>query len=387
MFQWAVYKSTKGNYYLYNIGKRKYMGVQSANNASVPFADAPNNKNLTFKKSSNADYPIMFSTDNKGVVNHSGNHGEGLITWTDGWDNLTDEGSNHQVTLVGSLSPAVLKSIADLVDESEADQVQLYIKAEVEGLEESNPNTHFGTVRATSKFGGNSIKLKRSADVATIEYLETPTTVIDFTRAYRCFEFLGFFVGEENLGTSFTPDENLKNRVNEQNPLIAKFTATDEVTLFYDDDPFSYRIPAIGKTSTGRLIAVSDYRYSLDDIGRYSFGTANPGIDLVMRYSDDNGKTWSDKQTIAEGTGNKGADGYDCAYGDAAIAAVGQNVLVMAAAGNVVYNGASATKHNRTVRVFSADNGVTWTKEDISEKVFIGEKALIPNGHAAFFGS
>jgi hypothetical protein len=53
----------------------------------------------------------------------------------------------------------------------------------------------------------------------------------------------------------------------------------------------------------------------------------------------------------------------------------------------VVYNGASADKHNRTVRVFSADNGATWTKEDISEKIFIGENAMIPNGHAAFFGS
>jgi sialidase-1 len=159
------------------------------------------------------------------------------------------------------------------------------------------------------------------------------------------------------------------------------------VTLFYDDDEYSYRIPAIGKTSTGRLIAVSDYRHNLDDIGRDVHGTGKLRLDLVMRYSDDNGKTWSAKQTIAEGTGNKNADGYDCAYGDAAIATVGQNVLVMAAAGNVVYNGASDTKHNRTVRVFSADNGLTWTKEDISEKIFIGESALIPNGHAAFFGS
>ena len=386
-FQWAVYKSAKGNYYLYNIGKGKYMGVQSSNNASVPFVDAPNNKQLTFKQSSNADYPIMFSTDNKGVVNHSGNYGEGLITWTDGWETMTDEGSNHQVTLVGSLSPAALKSIADLVDESEADQVQLYIKAEVEGLEESNPNTHFGTVRVTSKFGGNSIKLKRGTNVATIEYLETPTTVIDFTRAYRGFEFQGFFLGEENLGTSFTPDENLKNLVSEQNPLVAKFTTTDDVTLFYDDDEFSYRIPAIATTGTGRLIAVSDYRHNLDDIGRDVHGTGKLRLDLVMRYSDDNGKTWSAKQTIAEGTGNKNADGYDCAYGDAAIATVGQNVLVMAAAGNVCYPYASSDKNNRTVRVFSADNGATWTKEDITEKMFIGANALIPNGHAAFFGS
>ena len=387
MFQWAVYKSTKGNYYLYNIGKRKYMGVQSANNASVPFADAPNNKNLTFKKSSSDEYPIMFSTDNAGVVNHSTDRGNGLLNWADGWDKLNDEGSNHKVTLVGMLTTAELKSIADLVDESEADQVQLYVKAEVEGMTENNPNTHLGVLRVTSKFGSNSVKLMTNIPMATIGYLDTPTTVIDFTRAYRGFEFQGFFLGETNLGKSFAPDENTKTQVSEQNPLVAKFKATNDVTLFYDDDEYSYRIPAIGKTSTGRLIAVSDYRHNLDDIGRDVHGTGKLRIDLVMRYSDDNGKTWSAKQTIAEGSGNKQANGYDCAYGDAAIATVGQNVLVMAAAGNVVYNGASADKHNRTVRVFSADNGATWTKEDISEKMFIGENAMIPNGHAAFFGS
>ena len=387
MFQWTVYKSPKGNYYLYNVGKAKYMGIQSGNNASVPFVDAPNNKKLAFKQSSSTDYPIMFSTDNAGVVNHTTDHGEGLVTWTDGWSKLDDEGSNHKVTFVGELTAAELKAITDLVDEAEAEQVQLYVKAEVEGMTENNPNTHFGTLKVSSKFGINSVKLNTTPVVVSIGYLETPTTNIEFTREYRGFEFLGFFVGETNLGKSFAPTAELKTQVSEQNPLVAKFKTTDDVTLFYDDDEYSYRIPAIGKTSTGRLIAVSDYRHNLDDIGRDVHHTGKLRIDLVMRYSDDNGKTWSAKQTIAEGSGNKQANGYDCAYGDAAIATVGQNVLVMAAAGNVVYSGASDTKHNRTVRVFSADNGATWTKEDISEKMFIGETALIPNGHAAFFGS
>lgn len=382
-FRWAVYKSAKGNYYLYNIGKGKYMGVQSTNNTSVPFVDMPNNKQLTFKQSSSADYPIMFSTDNAGVVNHSPNHGEGLITWTGGWSKLDDEGSNHKVTLVGTLTAAELTSIAEAVDASEAEEVQLYVRAEVEGLENSNPNTHFGTLKASSDFGTNTVKFNRDAAVTTIGYLNTPSTVIEFTRAYRGFEFQGFFLGEENLGKSFTPSDDMTT--SEANPLVAKFVATDEATLFYDDDEFSYRIPAIAKTSTGRLIAVSDYRHSLDDIGRYNFGTANPGIDLVIRTSDDNGKTWSDKRTIAEGSGVRGAD--DCAYGDAAIAVVGEKVLVMAAAGDVMFGNGSATAHNRAVRVFSEDNGVTWTKQDISESLFLGDDATIKNGYTSFFGS
>ncbi|MBQ5908811.1 MAG: exo-alpha-sialidase, partial [Bacteroidaceae bacterium] len=265
------------------------------------------------------------------------------------------------------------------------EQLQLRVKAEVDGLDINNPNTHFGMIRTTSKFGTNTVQLMRDADVATIGYLDTPTSVIEFTRAYRGFEFQGFFLNGQDLGKSVTLTDEQKALITEGNPLVAKFTPTADVTLFYDDDEFSYRIPAIGKTSTGRLIAVSDYRHSLDDIGRYNFGTANPGIDLVIRTSDDNGKTWSAKQTIAAGSCKRGTD--DCAYGDAAIAVVGQKVLVMAAAGDVMFGNGSATAHNRAVRVFSEDNGATWTKQDISETLFLGEDATIKNGYSSFFGS
>lgn len=381
-FQWLVYKSVRGNYYLYNMGKKKFMGVQSGNNAEIAFVNSPAGRKLTFKQSSNTDYPIMFSTDNAGVVNHSTNHGGGLINWTGGWNTLDDEGSNHKVTRVKKLAAADYEEIANLIETYDA---FFYVTTEVEGLKETNPNTHYGSVRATSGTSAILTNLKRGSDVVVADYDGTKTATIDFARAYRGFEFQGFFLGEESLGKSFTLTAEIKAQITEKNPLIAKFTTTDEVTLFYDDDPFSYRIPAIGKTSTGRLIAVSDYRYSLDDIGRYNFGTANPGIDLVMRYSDDNGKTWSVTKTIAKGSCKRGTD--NCAYGDAAIAVVGQKVLVMGAAGDVMFGNGSATAHNRAIRIFSEDNGVTWTKQDISETLFLGDDATIKNGYSSFFGS
>ena len=384
MFQWTVYKSNNGNYYLYSIGKQMFMGVQSSNNASVPFTANPAGKKLTFKNSNVAGYPIMFSTDNAAVVNHNGGHGDGCISWTGGWNNLTDVGNAHQVTLVKTLTNAELQAIADIV---EAYDKRLYVRAEVEGSWADNPNTHFGSVTATTS-AGTTLKttLKTTPAVSTIDYVGTETTTIDFTRAYRGFEFQGFKLGEQELGKSFTLTDDLKSSITEQNPLVAKFTATDEVTLFYDDDEFSYRIPAIATTSTGRLIAVSDYRHSLDDIGRYNFGTATPGIDLVIRTSDDNGKTWSDTTIIAKGSGVLGAD--DCAYGDAAIAVVGQKVLVMGAAGDVMFGNGSATAHNRTVRIFSENNGGTWTApQDISETFFIRADATINSAYSLFFGS
>lgn len=382
MFQWAVVKSANGNYYLYNLGKQKFMGVESRNNTSVPFSDNPAGKKLSFKQTNSTEYPIMFSTDNAAVVNHNGGYGDGCISWTGGWNNLTDAGNAHQVTLVKTLTAAELHPIANIV---EAYDKQLYVITQVEGSWNDNPNTHFGNVTATSTSGTLSAKLKTDPSKVMLDYDGLNETTISFTRAYRGFKFQGFVFDEQKLGESFRLTDELKSRITAETPLVAKFTCTDEVTLFYDDDPFSYRIPAIGKTSTGRLIAVSDYRYSLDDIGRYNFGTANPGIDLVMRYSDDNGKTWSETKTIAKGSCVRGTD--DCAYGDAAIAVVGQKVLVMGAAGDVMFGNGSATAHNRAIRIFSEDNGVTWTKQDISETLFLGDDATIKNGYSSFFGS
>jgi hypothetical protein len=129
MFQWSVYKSKNGYYYLYNLGKKQFMGVQSSNNTSIPFAATPNNRKSTFKKSSSSTHPIMFSTDNAGVANHSKDHGDGLITWTGGWNTLNDEGSNHQVTLVDKLTEANLTTIAEAVEAYEAELKNQAIEA------------------------------------------------------------------------------------------------------------------------------------------------------------------------------------------------------------------------------------------------------------------
>ena len=382
MFQWALYQSNNGNYYLYNLGKQKFLGVPSQDMASIPLADEPMGKRLTFKDIAGAtSYPIMFSPNDTHAVSQNAN--AGLFGWAGGWNRTDDAGSNHKVTYIGELTADQLKTIADLV---EAYDKSLPIKVEVEGSWEGNPNTHFGNVTATA--GDNVSTTKLTLDHMNVKYMMYSNIgdVVAHARPYRGFEFQGFYTGTKNLGKSFTITEELVSDITAENPLVAKFTATEDVTLFYDDDPFSYRIPAIGKTSTGRLIAVSDYRYSLDDIGRYNFGTANPGIDLVIRMSDDNGKTWGETKTIAKGSCVRNTN--DCAYGDAAIAVVGQKVLVMGAAGDVKFGDGSATAHNRTVRIFSEDNGETWTApQDISETLFIGENATIKNGYTAFFGS
>ena len=275
----------------------------------------------------------------------------------------------------------IIKSLEITYVENEFEP--LPFKAEIEGWRNDNPNTHLGTIT----IGGTAMKLTPehlNASELTMPVVEG--TTLAFTRKYRGFEFNGFYIGATELGQNPTLTAEHVAAINETTPLVAKFTTTDDVTLFYDDDQYSYRIPAIAKTGNGMLVAVSDYRHNLDDIGRDNHGTGTKRIDLVMRTSTDNGATWSETTTIAAGDNNQ-VDSYLRAFGDAAIAAVGENIVVMAAAGDVVYTAGTTSSPNKMARIYSTDNGATWTIEEMTTKMYSQSTSLIPSGGSAFFGS
>ena len=306
--------------------------------------------------------------------------GGGMVNTTTGWDVFA--GQIHSVQF---FDEALTEGIIKLLEYPTS--VTYPFKTEVEGMGENNPNTHLGTVTFTSNGESESIKLAAGATAANWFNVERDGSVsCSLTREYRGFEFIGFFIGDENLGKTPTINATKLGSISSASPLVAKFKATNDVTLFYDDDEKSYRIPAIATTSTGRIIAVSDYRHNLDDIGRDNHNTGTKRIDLVARTSDDNGKTWSNIMTIAAGDNSK-TGSYLRAFGDAAIVAVGENIVVMSAAGDVLYPSATADSPNRMARIFSSDNGATWSIEEMTTKMYSTETSLIPNGVAAFFGS
>ena len=124
-FKWTVYKSAKGNFYLYNLGKAMFLGEMSTTeNASVPMSETP--VAVTFKTTSITTYPIMFTTMNDGscVANHSSDYGEGLITWNGGWDKLTDTGNGHQVVAVAELDAEILTTVEAAVNAFEVDNTE-----------------------------------------------------------------------------------------------------------------------------------------------------------------------------------------------------------------------------------------------------------------------
>lgn len=124
-FQWTVYKSDKGNFYIYNVGKDMFLGEQSTTgNESVPMSDTP--AKVTFKATTKGGYPLMFkTTDNEScVINHSTNFGEGLITWNGGWSDTNDNGNCHLIKMIDDLDANVLATIKSTIDAYEADNTE-----------------------------------------------------------------------------------------------------------------------------------------------------------------------------------------------------------------------------------------------------------------------
>lgn len=125
-----------------------------------------------------------------------------------------------------------------------------------------------------------------------------------------------------------------------------------------------YRIPTLVKNKKGELLAFTDYRHCLSDIG---FGR----VDIHYRISKDNGRTWSPEQTLIEGNGIEG-DNF-CGFGDAAVVADSKSneVLLLCVCGQTPYFQATRDNPNRVAAIRSHDGGHTWGKpEEITSSIY-----------------
>ena len=140
-----------------------------------------------------------------------------------------------------------------------------------------------------------------------------------------------------------------------------------------------YRIPAFAVTKDGTLLAVTDLRYKNNsDLGN------NHRIDLLIKHSKDNGKTWSEAVNIT-----KTLPTDKTGYGDAAIVAdrESNDVLILCVHGNVTYQAGDASNHLKVIQFVSHDGGKTFPgKKDISDKIF-GLKPSPRPWVSLFFGS
>lgn len=125
-----------------------------------------------------------------------------------------------------------------------------------------------------------------------------------------------------------------------------------------DFDSKFYRIPAITTAEDGSLITATDKR-------KENIWDLPQDINVVIRRSTDNGKTWSEPLTIAEGKGlAKG-------YGDPALIKLNNGKILCVYAG---MNGLWQSRPDSLIRTYvseSADNGITWTPvRDITAQLY-----------------
>ena len=140
----------------------------------------------------------------------------------------------------------------------------------------------------------------------------------------------------------------------------------------------NWRIPALCALPDGSLLAVNDKR-------KFNEGDLPQDIDIVARRSTDNGLTWSQPVTIAEGTGFKKG------FGDPALAvtADGSEVVCVFVGGNGLWD-STPDDPQRSYVSRSADGGATWSEPDDITPLMWGagaDNAQCREYTHSFFGS
>ena len=197
-------------------------------------------------------------------------------------------------------------------------------------------------------------------------------------------EFSGWeFGGWYKENTCTNKWNNDTDTVTENTTLYAKWTKNSNIAVkdlwkSKTDRPKDfYRIPAFAVTNDGTLLAVTDLRYTANsDLGH------NHGIDLLIKRSEDNGKTWSADINITNVPASA-----QTGYGDAAIVAdrESNDVLILCVHGNVTYFGGDyPNNYLHIIKYVSHDGGKTFPeKKDISDKIF----GFDSSWKSLFFGS
>lgn len=229
-------------------------------------------------------------------------------------------------------------------------------------------NTRVGKITMRLSNGTSFRKfLYADSEESGLQYFDATFTVT--ATSYRGYDFTGFSIGETDYGTSIEAGELAD--VPAGSTLVANYTASkgNGINLWYDysdDMADAYRLPAIVRTQSGRIVAFADYRPGNTDVG------GGP-TSIERRYSDDNGETWSPAVRVAQGNwGVNTSNVIEWSFGDPAAVAdntpgnSGNDVLMVCCGGNSFwtssnFNSDVSKKQQGCVSWRSTDGGETWS--------------------------
>lgn len=135
---------------------------------------------------------------------------------------------------------------------------------------------------------------------------------------------------------------------------LTRVLVPERKLLYAPGDYYSkyYRIPSMAKAADGSLVAISDAR-------KYMIHDVQNDIDILSRRSIDNGGTWNDPVTIAQGSGGS-TTVKGLGYGDAALAALPNGDLLCTMINGYGLSESSATNITKNYYAISHDNGQSW---------------------------
>ena len=151
-----------------------------------------------------------------------------------------------------------------------------------------------------------------------------------------------------------------------------------------------YRNPAILNIGENTVLAFCDYRYdNVNGLGKdYDGSNYGHRMDVIVRKSTDNGRTWADAVTIAAGTEGTTPSGY----AGPAVVKSGDKIICLMAKGSTAYDSSEGLKK---VAISTSTDGSTWTTPSelsidwstlspTSFYVTPGKGVAYSDGHVAF---
>ena len=248
-------------------------------------------------------------------------------------------------------------------------------------------NLRFNMAGTTSLADVQSIKVYSTGSTNKFDSRDVSSATLIGTALPMSGDVDLTLTGELNPGTNYiwvtyqlTPEAKEGNTVDASLISLTSSTGTFNVTnasptgartillehklLFAPGDLGSknYRIPALIKAQDGSLVSFTDKR-------KNNQNDLPEDIDLLVKRSVDNGKTWSDALTVAKGAGTGQG------FGDAALVrTTEQNGLLAIFAGGPGLNTSTPSNPIRTYISKSIDNGQSWsTPTDITSQLYGAE--------------